>query len=298
MSRLSRAESDLLESELCRLAAELAPITVRGLYYQAVISPTLPFITKDKEGSRTHYRHVQGRILDLRRSGVIPWHAVVDESRPDYSHDRWTSPSGFAEVAPLYYRFDAWADQPVRPLVMVEKAGQIPVYRQHADCFGVDVVACKGYGSASQLWELATSISGWVDSDQQIRVLVCADFDPSGNDWPRAAEVEIRNHLNVGPNRLMFDRVLVNPLDLRALGSAVAFRQPNPEDARTRSFLDQYGFNPADEVCVEMDAINPNEARARLGRIYRDLYDGDIDAALAQELNHREVITQALEALC
>lgn len=298
MSRLSRAESDRLEAELCRLAAELAPITVRGLYYQAVISSALPFITKDKDGSRTHYRHVQGRILELRRSGVIPWDAVVDESRPDYSHERWIGPRGFAEVAPFYYRFDAWADQSIRPLVMVEKAGQIPVFRKHADRFGVDVAACKGYGSASQLWELAKSISDWVDSGQEVRVLVCADFDPSGNDWPRAAEAEIRTHLAADADGLAFDRVLVNPSDLRALGSAVAFRQPNPEDARTRSFLDQYGFNATDEVCVEMDAINPNEARERLEWIYRDLYDGDLDAALDEEQNHRRVIRDALAALC
>lgn len=297
MNRLSRSESVLLESELCRMAAELAPITVRGLYYQAVISSALPFITKDKEGSRTNYSHIQRRALDLRRAGLIAWDAVVDESRPDYTHDRWTSPSGFAEVAPLYYRLDVWANQSTRPLVMVEKAGQIPVYRNHADRFGVDVAACKGYGSASQLWDLAKTISAWLVTGQAVKVLVCADFDPSGTDWPRAAEDEIRSHLSSHPELLSFDRVLVTPNDLQALGSAVAFRQPNPDDTRTRRFLDQYGFNASDEVCVEMDAINPNDARSRLELIYRTTYAGDLDDALLDEQQHRQVITQALAAL-
>jgi hypothetical protein len=297
LTRLTRAQSDLLESELCRLASELAPITVRGLYYQAVISPVLDFITKDKEGSRTNYRHVQSRTLDLRRTFRIPWNAVVDESRPDYTRDRWTSPSGFAEVAPLYYRLDAWADQPTRPLVIVEKAGQIPVYLSHADRFGVDVVACKGYSSASQLSGLALSISRWLQSGQQVHALVCADFDPSGTDWPRAAEAEIREHLTDRSDLLHFNRVLVTPADLQALGSAVAFRQPNPDDTRTRRFLDHYGFSASDEVCVEMDAISPKQARHRLELIYRQTFVGDLDEALDQQDHHRQVITRTLAAL-
>lgn len=297
MTRLTRAHSELLETELCRLAAELAPTTIRGLYYQAVISPVLDFISKDSEGSRTNYRLVQSRALELRRQARISWNAVVDESRPDYASPRWINPSGFAEVAPLYYRWDAWADQSTRPLVIVEKQGQIPVYRSHADRFGIDVAAYKGYGSASQLSELALSIWQWLSRGQQVKVLVCADFDPSGNDWPRAAEVEIRRHLRSRLDLLSFQRVLVNSSDLEALGSAVAFRAPNPKDSRTRNFLDQYGFNATDEVCVEMDAISPIQARSRLEQIYRETFVGDLDADLLQQDQHRQAITEALASL-
>jgi hypothetical protein len=298
--RLSRAEANLLEEELARLAAALAPITVRGLYYQAVISALLDFITKDKEGGRTYYRMVQGRVLSLRRSGLIAWDAVVDESRPDYSHARWTTPAGFAETAPLYYRLDAWAGQSIRPLVMVEKAGQVPVYRGHADSFGIDVAACKGYSSASHLRGVAEGIADWCRQGQFVQVLVCADFDPSGNDWPRAAEAEIREHLrSTGDDYGLqpFQRVLVTPADLERLGSAVAFRAPNPKDTRTGSFLEQYGFTADQEVCVEMDAISPADARDRLERLYRNLYLGDLDLSRKLEEEHRQAITEALASL-
>jgi len=298
--RLTREQSDLLEDELIRLAADLAPVTVRGLYYQAVISARLDFITKDKEGNRTNYLMVQRRALALRRSGRIAWDAVVDESRPNYSRARWTSPAGFAEIAQLYYRRDTWADQPIRPMVMVEKAGQVPVYRSHADRFGIDVAACKGYSSASHLRGVADTIADWCRTDQQVQVLVCADFDPSGNDWPRAAEAEIRSHLaaSIDTNQLNpFRRVLVTPDDLAAMGTAVAFRAPNPKDPRTHSFLDQYGFAATDEVCVEMDAISPTDARSRLELIYRETFQGDLASAANQEQEHRQAITQALATL-
>ena len=141
---LSRDQDALLRSELLRLAAELQPITVRGLYYQAVVSSLISFIRKDSLGSTTNYDLVQRRVLDLRKSGELPWEWIVDESRSSYGVNRWNNPAGFAETAPWFYRLDFWREQQHRPLVLVEKAGQIPVYLQHAQSLGVDVAACKG----------------------------------------------------------------------------------------------------------------------------------------------------------
>ena len=75
---------------------------------------------------------MQRRLLDLRKSGELPWEWIVDESRSSYAEPRWNNPAGFAETAPWFYRLDFWREQQLRPLVLVEKAGQIPVYLQHA----------------------------------------------------------------------------------------------------------------------------------------------------------------------
>ncbi|KGG25801.1 MULTISPECIES: hypothetical protein [unclassified Prochlorococcus] len=62
----------------------------------------------------------------------MPWEWVVDETRPNYGVNRWVDPAGLTETAPLYYSLDFWRKQRTRPLVMVEKAGQIPFYLHHA----------------------------------------------------------------------------------------------------------------------------------------------------------------------
>ncbi|KZR93119.1 hypothetical protein MITS9509_00996 [Synechococcus sp. MIT S9509] len=273
----------------------LAPVTVRGLYYQAVISSALPFITKDKGGARTNYRMIQSRVLELRQSGAIPWGCIVDPSRSDYGQPRWLDPAGFAETAPLYFSLDCWRDQEIRPLLMVEKAGQVPVYRQHAARHGVDVVACKGYGSATYLKDTAEKISSWIDSGQMVQVIVAADFDPSGCDWPRAAQAEIERHLE--QDAVIWRRELVRIEDLARMGDAVALRAPNPQDTRTRAFLTRHGFTPDLEVCVEMDAIDPVTARSRLEQVYLDLFDGDLAIQQQLERDHREAITTALSGL-
>jgi len=122
--RFNPAQIALLREELTRLARELAPTTVRSLYYQAVLSPVLDFITKDSSGSKSNYTAVQSRVLELRQEGLIGWDAVFDSSRTDYSFERWSAPADFASIAPLCYRLDLWRDQPTRPIVLVEKEGR------------------------------------------------------------------------------------------------------------------------------------------------------------------------------
>ncbi len=297
--RFSRGQVALLREELTRLARELAPTTVRSLYYQAVLSAVLDFIVKDSNGGKSNYKAVQTRVLDLRQEGLIAWDWLIDSSRTDYSFSRWDAPAGFAEIAPLYYRLDMWSDQPRRPIVLVEKDGQVPVYRGHAERFGVDVWACKGYGSSTHLRRLALSIKKYLEDGQRVTVLVGADFDPSGCDWPRAAEAEIRKQLDLTHTdpSLVFERELVTFTDVLELGPAVALRAANPDDPRTKAWLKRYDLNALDEVVVEMDAISPTTGRQRMERHFRDLYVGDFETAQSRQQQHRYEIEEALAGL-
>lgn len=293
---LTREQDQLLRLELLRLAAELQPITVRGLYYQSVVSATLDFITKDSLGSTTNYDLVQRRVLDMRKSGEMPWEWVVDESRASYGVNRWNNPAGFAETAPFFYRLDFWRGQTIRPVVMVEKAGQIPVYLQHARDLGIDVVACKGYGSASHLRSVALELEEHLQEGQALELLICADFDPSGDDWPRAALEEIRTHVSA-PHLVDMQRVLVTVDDLADFGSQVALRAPNANDSRTKRFLERYDFSADQDVCVEMDAMSPAVARQRIEQIALNLFSGDMAEEQDLQVEHRQRITEALQGL-
>lgn len=297
--RFTPEQIALLRDELIRLARELAPTTVRSLYYQAVLSPVLDFITKDTNGSKSNYTAVQSRVLDLRQEGLIAWDSVIDSSRTDYSRFRWIAPADFAQIAPWYYRLDLWSNQPTRPIVLVEKDGQIPVYRVHAERFGVDVWACKGYGSSSHLRLLALSIKKYLDEGQWVKVLVGADFDPSGCDWPRAAEAEIRQQLGLSNSNLalVFERELVTFKDVLELGPQVALRVANIKDTRTKPWLLEYGFDEGLEVVVEMDAISPAVGRERMERHFRQLYLDDFEEALERQQQHRAEIEEALASL-
>lgn len=267
-AKLSRTEDRLLREEIRRIVAEHAPITVRGVYYQCVLSQKLPFLSKDRDGSKRNYVLVNRRLNQLRKIGAIRWDAVVDPSRPSNTRKRHRSISDFADIAALYYSRDFWCDAPIRPIVLIEKEGQVPVYEQHADQYGVAVWACKGYSSISHIRALAEYISGL---NQDVLILVGADWDPSGCDWPRAAEKELRSHLSGWQNKVSFQRILVNSADVERLRASVALRAANPNDPRTADWLINNNYRPDDEIVVEMDALPPNEARRRMQSVFEKL---------------------------
>ena len=83
--KLTRTQDREVIEEIIRIVQEHAPITVRGIYYQYVLSPRLPFLSKDSAGSKRNYVLVQARLKRLRKIGVVPWGAVIDPSRPNYA---------------------------------------------------------------------------------------------------------------------------------------------------------------------------------------------------------------------
>lgn len=306
---LPREQDQLLRLELLRMAAAEQPLSVRALYYRAVLNPALPFITKDKGNDRRNERLVQSRCLALRRAGEMPWSWIVDPSRASYEADRWAGPAAFADVAPWYYRRDLWAGQGQRPVVLVEKAAAIGTVLQHCNQAGVDVWATKGYGSASQLKDLAEQLHPLLELGQSVVALVLADFDPSGWGWPQAAETEIRSHIRrLGPvlGELSFERVLMTQEQAEELGDRVALRPPNTADARTLGFLDAHGIpyervgkeiRCSVECCVELDALSPTEVRSLLTERFEGLFDGDIAGELEQQRADRDRIREALASL-
>lgn len=296
---LSTLQDMILKGKLIDLARDMAPITVRGLYYQSVLHPLLPFITKDSDGDKHNYDLIQGRVTNLRRDGTIPWEWIVDESRASYKRDRYANVSDFASIAPYYYGLDYWDDQRYRPLVIVEKNGQVGVYRDHASSFGVDIASTKGYGSISHIRRIVEeSILPYLEKAQDVYLLIAADFDPSGNHWPVSMIDEIKSmlprHL---PGSLLDSRVLLNYADALTLGSSVALRLPNPNDSRTKAFCHEYGLSPMSAVCTEMDAMAPTLARGRMEEIFTTLFDGDIEDKRQEEAEHRVIIRDKLAGL-
>lgn len=298
--RLCPEEDLLLRSELCRMAAAEQPLTVRALYYRAVLNPVLPFITKDTGNDRRNERLVQSRCLALRRSGEMPWSWIVDPSRASYSTQRFASPADFAAVAPWYYDRDLWAGQTDRPIVLIEKVAAVGTIQRHCRDSGVEFWATKGYSSASQVLQIAEYLEPVMLSGQAVTVAVLADFDPSGCDWPRAAEEDLRQQLRrLGHDHeaVTFERLLMTPAQASGLGQSVALRAPSDKDARTDGFLERYGFGADDEVCVELDALAPTEIRGLLSELFDRLHAGSLAEEQAAQEADRERIRQALEAV-
>ncbi len=109
--RLGAAATANLDRRLMEIAAREKPQSVRGMYYQAIGAG---LVDKDELGTRYNYMRIQRRILELRRSGVMPYSWITDGSRNVYGHTRYEGLEDFADYVAGLYRRDYWQDSPVR----------------------------------------------------------------------------------------------------------------------------------------------------------------------------------------
>src|SRR4051812_42374718 len=91
--RRSREEIERLDSALAEIVYEVAPATVRQIFYQAVVRG---LVSKDETKG---YRVVQRRLLKLREEETISYGLITDNARMVRTRARWNSPEHFAREA-------------------------------------------------------------------------------------------------------------------------------------------------------------------------------------------------------
>ena len=90
---------------LAQLLKREQPITVRGAMYRGI-----PQIFKD---SSDKYYDCCGRlILKMRRTGLIPFDYIADNTRNRRKPSSWSGLADFAETVAQAYRRDFWERQP------------------------------------------------------------------------------------------------------------------------------------------------------------------------------------------
>jgi len=98
----SNADLAALDAALVQIVASNSPITVRGVFYQAVGRGLVP---KDETKG---YRLVQRRLMKLRETGDIPYGWIADRSRRVLGHARYQDAADFARTVKTRYRQDYW----------------------------------------------------------------------------------------------------------------------------------------------------------------------------------------------
>ena len=76
---------------------------MRYLFYEAVTAGIVPKKTGRKGGRRPDADLIQ-YATELREKGIIPWGAIVDESRTMMAQSSWETPTNFLDEAIAQYR--------------------------------------------------------------------------------------------------------------------------------------------------------------------------------------------------
>jgi hypothetical protein len=236
------------------------PMTIRQLFYRIVSVGVI-------ENSRSSYQLVSRVMTTARKDGRCSYEYITDRSRPEYIPNVWTDAAGYAEAVKKSYRKDYWATQPNHVEVWTEKDAIIGCIQPLTDKLGITVRVGRGFSSTTKKHEISRTFQ---KITKNIFVLYLGDHDPSGV----AIEDNLRCTIDAG---FEMERLAIHHSDIREFNLPPL--RVKETDSRSGGFLAYHGSE-----CVELDALPPNELRARIENAVTGLRDSVLwDRAIGVE---------------
>lgn len=291
-------------------------LTLRQLYYQ--------FVARGLIANRqSEYKRLGGIINDARLAGELDWEYLVDRTRNLVKPVTWANPSELLDAAAKQYAPDLWRDQNHRVEVWIEKDAGIGVIEDVCLNNQVPYFSCRGYTSASELWEAAQRVGNHLVNGSRVTILHIGDHDPSGidmtrdiqdrlalflaNDWNRSEHYRRRRDSYTGSanEKIRADmretireaggEIEDDQLPWRVRRIALTIDQvrqfnppPNPAKQTDSRFL-QYEAETGLHESWELDALDP--------LVLQNLINAEIDAARNDELWDAVEIEQETDRL-
>lgn len=176
-----RLNDDTIEilNEIMTFISVGDPTTVRFVLYRLVSTGFLPSTEKK------YYLKLVNILKDARKSGVIDDECFVDHKREPVLPLVWMDLNAYKDTMKKWYERDYWADQPSRPIILVEKGTVGDVLRKTCSALQTPLFISAGYYSRPFLCQIADFLKR---QGKPCHIGYVGDADPSGIDIERAAQ--------------------------------------------------------------------------------------------------------------
>lgn len=266
--RRTKVQIERLERQILDVLTGDHPQSVRHVFYRM----TNPTLAEPVEKSEAGYRHVQQRILAMRRSGAIPYGWISDATRRGFHVSTFDGAGDFIEAFAGLYRAPLWDERTPHVEVWCESRSLAGVLQATCEALAVSLYPAGGFSSATLCYEAACEIDR--KGRNRAVVLYVGDYDQSGVLIDQAVERELRSHLTTP---LEFKRIGISPWQITYYG--LPTRPPKATDKR----------RPDIKRVVEGEAMPANIMR----RIVREAVEhylpaGALAATKAAEESERE----------
>lgn len=189
--RRTKARVEQLDLQIMEVIAADHPQSVRHLFYR-MTDPRLP---EPVEKSDRGYRHVQDRVVKLRRAGRLPYGWISDSTRRGYFVNTYRDASDFIRRTAGLYRADLWQQSRFHVEVWCESRSIAGVIQEECEELAVSLYPCGGFSSITLAFEAAENINAEA-GDREVVILYIGDYDPAGVLIDQALERELRQHLD------------------------------------------------------------------------------------------------------
>jgi hypothetical protein len=253
-ARRTKAEIADIRSGLFKIVAAERPMTVRQVFYQAVVAGLI-------EKTEAEYQNTVARLLlDMRRGGEIPYSWIADNTRWMRKPTTYAGLTAFIDRHQQTYRRDLWAEADVYTEIWLEKEALAGVVMDVTTEYDVPLMVSRGFASESHLYSAADVITDQlVEGKQQAVIYYFGDLDPSGAHISARIERGLRRLCPIlcrgfEPEMLVFERMAVND------GQAKHWSLPSRP---TKTAGNKHAKDwPDGRPSVELDALPPSELRA------------------------------------
>jgi hypothetical protein len=253
----SQASLDLIQTAH-DIAAELQPITVRGICYRLFVRGLSP------DMSTKSTKKVSQQLTDARKRNICgwgdDWQWIVDETREAERTAQWRDPQSLIDSAVRHYRRDNWRDQPVDVELWSEKGTVRGICAPVLKEFGITFRVMHGFSSFTAVKQV---LAERVDAKPLVALYV-GDHDPSGrcmsdSDLPaRLREYDLEDESDIELIRIaLVEDDLRNPDGSDKVPGFPA--GDKRKDSRYPWFVEHHGHR-----CWELDAMDMNDLRSRI----------------------------------
>ena len=271
-------KKELVEESKTILEDYEGKITLRQLYYRLVAKHFI-------ENTINSYKRLSRILVEARLNGEIPYEAFEDRTRIAEGEDRhfFTPENFFAYFRDEYegaeetfretaqrYELPLWYAQENYVEVWVEKQALQNIFKEVAEKYGVTLAVCRGYPSATFLYEAQQRIEeSRVDADghdRDIVILYFGDYDPTGEDIPRHIKQSLEEDFNM--DIWHFEKVALTIEQIEDLNLP-----PEPtkkSDSRSIKFIEAHG-----DMAVELDAVEPRTLTHMIETSIQRFFDAD-----------------------
>ncbi len=247
-------------------------LTIRGLHYQLV--------SRGMTNDIQHYKRVVAATGVARWDGRIGFDAFSDrdrslatltESEPSVLEDKIDTAKEQIGLWMKSYSLNRWENQPYYPEVFIEKKALEGVFYKPCIREGVALGACKGYPSLTFLHDATMRFRRAERQGKQPIILYFGDYDPSGEDIPRALK---ENIVALGCESIEVRRICL--MERQVIDWNLPPAPTKVTDSRSVHW-DGLGQ-------VELDAVKPEKLVSLLRQAIHEIFDTD----LYEELMDRE----------
>ncbi|UFK27465.1 DNA topoisomerase [Elizabethkingia phage TCUEAP2] len=255
-------------------------LTIRALHYQLV--------SIGMTNTLQHYKRVVAAMGVARWEGIVSFDAFSDRDRSlacETNADQTNLESIQDEAKRQIglwmrsYSRNRWENQPYYPEIFIEKKALEGVFYKPCRKHGVALGACKGYPSLTFLHEATERFIEAEQRGQKPIILYFGDYDPSGEDIPRALEENIKK---MGCPSIEVRRISL--MEQQVLEWKLPPAPAKQTDSRTANW-DGLGQ-------VELDAVKPEKLIDLLDGAISEIFDWDLFDQLTEEENSERELFQ------